>query len=107
MKRGSLIFCVMVSFILLVFFVIMEKNATAAATGPIKIGVVTAKSSFLAYHGEDAENGYMMAAEEINEKGGVLGRPIQFVWKATKIKPDVAAREARFLVFEEALVLML
>ena len=59
------------------------------------------KSSFLAYHGKYAEWGYMMAAEEINAKGGVLGRPIKFIWRDSKAKPDAAVREARDLVYRE------
>jgi len=101
MKKKVFMICLIGSFICLSCFAIMEKTVTAAATGPVKIGVVTAKSSFLAYHGKYAEWGYMMAAEEINAKGGVLGRPIKFFWRDTKIKPDVAAREARDLVFRD------
>ena len=68
---------------------------------PIKIGVLTSKASFLAFHGKYAEWGYTMAAEEINAAGGVLGQPIEFTWRDTKAKPDVATREANALVFDE------
>jgi branched-chain amino acid transport system substrate-binding protein len=101
MKKKIFIICLIGGLICLSFFAIMEKTVTAAAKGPIKIGVVTMKSSFLAYHGKYAEWGYKMAAEEINAKGGVLGRPIKFFWRDSKAKPDVAIREASALVFRD------
>jgi len=72
-----------------------------APTGPIKIGVVHGKTSFLSYHGEVAEWGYRLAEEEINANGGVLGRPIELVWRASQCKPDVSLREAKSLVYDE------
>ena len=88
--------CFCVSF--LAFSIMVER---CEAKKPIKLGVVTAKSSFLAYHGKYAEWGYNMSVEEVNENGGVLGRPIQIIWRDTKCKPDVATREARDLVYGE------
>ena len=99
MKKKIFMICVIAGFIYLFSISIMEKTVIAAAIEPIKIGAVLGKSSFLAYHGKFAERGYMMAAEEINAKGGVLGRPIEIIWRDTKGKPDVAAREASALVF--------
>jgi len=45
--------------------------------------------------------GYNMAAEEVNSEGGVLGRPVELIWRDEQAKPDVAVREARDLVFGE------
>lgn len=68
---------------------------------PVKIGVVAGKTSFLAEHGKYGEWGLAMAIDEINEEGGVLGQPIEYVWRDSKASADTAAREAAALVFEE------
>ena len=45
--------------------------------------------------------GLLMAAKEINDAGGVLGRPIEFVFRDDKLKPDEAVKAARELVSQE------
>src|SRR5207248_1474497 len=45
--------------------------------------------------------GHEMAVEEINGKGGVLGRKLQLVIRDDQSKPDVGVREARDLILKE------
>ena len=101
MKKGHFVICFMAVVSIFLVLGIMEKPSQAADKKTIKIGVVTSKSSFLAYHGKYAEWGYNLAAEEVNSSGGVLGRPLELIWRDTQAKPDVAVREARDLVFGE------
>ena len=42
-----------------------------------------------------------MAAKEINDAGGVLGGPIEFIFRDDKLKPDEAVKAARELVLQE------
>ena len=42
-----------------------------------------------------------MATKEINDAGGVLGRPIEYVHRDDKLKPDEAVKAARELVLQE------
>ena len=42
-----------------------------------------------------------MAAKEINDAGGVLGRPLEFIFRDDKLKPDEAVKAARELVGQE------
>ena len=51
----------------------------AQAADPIKIGLVTALSGQSARAGEAITRGATIAIEEINAKGGVLGRPLELV----------------------------
>jgi branched-chain amino acid transport system substrate-binding protein len=101
MKKRGFVVWLMATLLVIPALVIMEGAGAGAEKKPIKIGVVTSKSSFLAYHGKYAEWGYTMAAEEVNGNGGVLGRPVELIWRDTQAKPDVAVREARDLVFGE------
>ena len=42
-----------------------------------------------------------MAAKEINDAGGVMGRPLEFIFRDDKLKPDEAVKAARELVGQE------
>ncbi len=57
-----------------------ETTAAQAATGePILIGVSTAITGSSPLDGERTKQGVELAVKEINEKGGVLGRPLQLL----------------------------
>jgi len=45
--------------------------------------------------------GMVLAVDEINAAGGVLGRPIKVIDRDTKFNPEIAAREAKDLIFRE------
>jgi branched-chain amino acid transport system substrate-binding protein len=51
----------------------------ATPADPIRLGVITSLSGSFATFGAMEVAGYKVAAAEINEKGGVLGRPIELV----------------------------
>ncbi|HJX84992.1 MAG TPA: ABC transporter substrate-binding protein, partial [Candidatus Angelobacter sp.] len=43
----------------------------------VKVGVVTSLTGSLAAFGEAHKNGYSIALDEINAKGGVLGKKVE------------------------------
>ena len=51
----------------------------AGTAEPIRLGVITSLSGNFATFGKMEEAGYKVAAAEINQKGGVLGRQIELV----------------------------
>ena len=51
----------------------------AGTAEPIRLGVITSLSGNFATFGKMEEAGYRVAAAEINQKGGVLGRQIELV----------------------------
>jgi branched-chain amino acid transport system substrate-binding protein len=53
--------------------------APASAQQPIRIGATMAESGNLATQGGPAANGYRLCQKNINEKGGLLGRKIEFL----------------------------
>jgi len=67
----------------------------------IKVGFPIILSGPGALFGEPALKGAQMFAEEINEKGGVLGRKIELVPRDTKGNADEAVRMARELILRE------
>ncbi|MBI4988452.1 MAG: ABC transporter substrate-binding protein [Rhodocyclales bacterium] len=60
----------------------------AAGPEPIRIGLTCPFTGGSAPMGESMRNGVRMAAEEINWKGGVLGRPIELVERDDEGNPD-------------------
>src|SRR2546428_10897387 len=81
----------------------------AAATGPvaaqskapIRIGEINSYSGLATVYTFPYREGLLMATKEINDAGGVLGRPIEFIFRHDKLKPDEAVKAARELVGRE------
>lgn len=65
---------------------------------PIKIGLLYALSGLAAVYTKGTIIGHEIAAEEINAKGGVLGRQLAFVTRDNKLKPGIAVKEFRRMV---------
>src|ERR1044072_4887611 len=73
----------------------------AQAQNPIKIGYPVILSGPGALIGEPSMKGAQMFVEEINAKGGVLGRKIELIARDTKGNADEAGRVARDLLLRE------
>lgn len=70
----------------------------AIAKDPVKIGVIVPLSGIVAQGGEEMKMGIQIAAEE---KGTILGRPIELIVEDTQLKPPVAVSKAEKLVFKD------
>lgn len=76
---------------------------TASAKSPdkIKIGHLVALTGPSAVFGQSEETGLQIAVEEINKKGGLLGRQIEIVALDTRSDPAEAVNAARRLISQE------
>ena len=74
---------------------------TAKAAEPIKIGFVSIFSGRVAMLGEEGSKGAILAAEQINAKGGVLGRNIEVITRDSGGKIEEAVRIARDFVVRD------
>lgn len=70
----------------------------AAQEGPVKVGFAADLTGACAALAEDGLNGAKIAAEEINARGGILGRPVELIVRDTQTKPDEGAKVARELI---------
>jgi branched-chain amino acid transport system substrate-binding protein len=71
----------------------------ARAADPIKIGVDNPLTGVYTALGNNENTGMQWAAEQINAKGGILGRQIQLVIEdSTSDKTDIAVQKARKLI---------
>lgn len=64
----------------------------------IKIGLLYALSGLAAVYTKGTIIGHEIAADEINAKGGVLGKKIKLVTRDNKLKPGIAVKEFRRMV---------
>jgi branched-chain amino acid transport system substrate-binding protein len=80
--------------------------ASAQAADPIKIGLVTALSGQSARAGEALTRGLTIAVDEINAKGGVLGRPLELVRRDDESNPSKGLLAARELVQREKVAVL-
>jgi len=70
----------------------------AGAQDTIKIGVITDKVGPAKPYAEPVTEGAVFGANEINRKGGVLGRKIELLIEDDQGRPDISATMARKLV---------
>ena len=74
----------------------------ALAADTIKIGFPIPLSGPTAVYGEPILNGAQMAVDEINAKGGVLGRKLELIARDSKANADEAVRLARELIIKDS-----
>ncbi|WDY60456.1 ABC transporter substrate-binding protein [Pseudomonas sp. PSKL.D1] len=73
----------------------------AQAAEPIKVGLVAALSGQSAKSGEALTRGLTLAIDEINAKGGLLGRPVELVRRDDESNPAKGMLAARELIQRE------
>lgn len=72
--------------------------SSALASDPIKIGFAVAQSGWMQAYDEPSFKGAMMAIDELNERGGILGRKIETLVQDTRTDRAEAARVGQDLV---------
>ena len=73
--------------------------AGAPASGaPVTVGVILSITGPYAPLGEPERNAFVLAEKEINDRGGVNGRPIKFLIENDEGKADTAAQLATSLI---------
>jgi len=88
--------------VLSAFLAVAASAAPAGAQAkPIRIGEINSYSGLATVYTFPYREGIAMATKEINDAGGVLGRPLEFIFRDDKLKPDEAVKAARELVGQE------
>jgi branched-chain amino acid transport system substrate-binding protein len=73
----------------------------------VKIGVITSLTGSQAAFGEAHKNGYSIALDEINAKGGVLGKKVELDFYDDQSKPDQAVQGVSKLVDQDHVTMLL
>jgi branched-chain amino acid transport system substrate-binding protein len=87
----------------LVAFLLFIGGANAQT---IKIGVITDRVGVSKPYSEPATEGVIFGADEINRRGGLLGRKIELLVEDDQSRPDISAALARKLVEQGAVFIL-
>src|SRR5262252_7449429 len=85
----------------LLFALFGPVGSAVAQENAIRIGEINSYSGVATVYTFPYKEGLMLATKEINDAGGVLGRPLEFIHRDDKLKPDEAVKAARELVLQE------
>ncbi len=77
------------------------------AQGPVKIGASLSLTGTYAAPGQNHQRGYQLCAKHVNEKGGVLGRKLEFVLYDDQSMPATAVRLYERLVSQDRVDLLM
>lgn len=80
---------------------------TLFAAEPIHVGEVEPLTGKEAAFGQSSHNGILLAVEEINARGGVLGRPIQLHTEDNQSKPGDSSTVTKKLIARDRVIAVL
>lgn len=87
--------------------VLLGTSLAGLCQNTIKIGVITSITGSQAAFGAAHKNGYSIALDEINAKGGVLGKKIELDIYDDQSKPDQAVQGVSKLVDQDRVTLLM
>jgi ABC-type branched-subunit amino acid transport system substrate-binding protein len=80
---------------------LLAAAAPAHAADPVRIGITTILSGPYADRGQSEQYGAQLALDEINEAGGVLGRPVEAFYADNACDPKIGVPATRRLITQE------
>jgi branched-chain amino acid transport system substrate-binding protein len=86
---------------LLVLLATSALASPAFAADPVKIGVTTILSGPMADRGQSEQYGIELALQQVNEAGGVLGRPVEAVYGDNAADVETGLRATHRLIDEQ------
>ncbi len=93
MTRAAIVFAAML--------VAAAMPRPAEAAEPVRIGITTILSGPFADRGQSEQYGAQLALDQINQAGGVLGRPIEAFYADNACKPDIGVPATKRLIEQE------
>ena len=95
--RRSLLLVVVACFLSL----ILSLPVLSLAAGEIKVGIVDTYSGPASSYCNDVLDGFKLAVDKVNARGGVLGNKLTFVTRDDKFKVDLGLTSAKELIMRE------
>src|SRR5437016_7365245 len=80
--------------------------SSAQAQDTIKFGVITDRIGVSKPYSEPSTEGLVFGANEINKKGGILGKKIELLIEDDQSRPDISAALARKLIDQGAVFIL-
>jgi branched-chain amino acid transport system substrate-binding protein len=81
--------------------------APAPEGDPLRIGMATSLSGAIALFGVANEKGAQLAVDQLNDAGGVLGRPVELIVRDDQARPEEGVAQARDLIISEEVDMLL
>ena len=81
--------------------------ASGTAGDTIKVGLVDTYTGPATAFTNDVRDGFQLAVDQINAKGGVLGKKIEVLTRDDKFKPDIGLTMAKELILKEDVDLLM
>ncbi len=81
--------------------------ATASAADPIKLGEYASLTGKEAGFGQTSHHGVVLALEEINAAGGVLGRPLELAYEDNQTKSGESATVVKKLISRDKVIALI
>jgi branched-chain amino acid transport system substrate-binding protein len=82
-------------------------SAAAAPADAVKIGEVEPLTGNEAAFGQSSHHGVVLAVEELNARGGILGRPVELVTEDNQSKPGDSATITKKLIARDRVIAVL
>ncbi len=86
---------------ILVLAVVLMATTAAYSADAIKIGLNYPKTGPYATQGADQFRAAEMAVAEINAAGGIMGKPVEIVWRDSQSKPDISKANVAEMVDQD------
>ncbi len=67
----------------------------------MRLGAINPLTGKLANHGQEIQSGIEQAVDEINQAGGLAGRPVQLLSRDDQSQPETAVNQAQDLIYRE------
>jgi branched-chain amino acid transport system substrate-binding protein len=96
-----------VQFFIFICAMVLFLSSSAFSANTIKIGIADSYSGPAAIFGLDMRDGFRMGMNEINAKGGVLGKKLEIITRDEKFQPAVALAMAKELIMKENVDLLM
>jgi branched-chain amino acid transport system substrate-binding protein len=101
MKKNGYLFVFGLTLVACLMMGISPGQSGAESKKPFKIGYIDSLSGAYTFYAKDNMAGLEVAVEEVNAKGGILGRKIEILVRDDKLKPEISLRHAKDLVLKE------
>ena len=87
--------------------IVNSSSAVAAGQDPILVGASVSLTGKYSRTGQEQLHGYAMWVEDVNKRGGLLGRPVKLIHYDDESKPDTGAKLYEKLITSDDVDLLL
>jgi len=96
----------MVFFMVLGALITLPGGTVRAQQQTITIGILGPFTGSLAFNAEEMKKGMLLAVDEVNAKGGILGRKVELIFGDTEAKPDKGVAAVKKLITRDKVLVV-